>query len=184
MKEGYTLLIAHPDDELLWCWPVLKQVKKIVCASSDAFNPERKRYRERKLCLKEVGQRLEVEIVCLDANSEFYRMPTRAGELKKHAAELMRHLESPVFTHNPWGEYGHLDHIFCNQIAMASGLEVWTSDICQEINWLPLRQWKQGLKSHKIDLESFLDLKRIYDARKCWTWDFPVTTECGLLKLC
>src|SRR5277367_2819350 len=105
MKD-VTLLIAHPDDEALFCWPVLDRVKRIVCASSDRFNAERQWCRERGDCLRDVGKLLGAEIVCLDHSSEFYRLPTRTGELKLLAQTLMDQLrgEEIIFTHNAWGE--------------------------------------------------------------------------------
>jgi hypothetical protein len=110
MKD-VTLLIAHADDENLFCWPVLDRVKRIICASNDSENPERAWCKERGKCLDEVGELLGADVIQLPYNSEFYRLPTRDGSLKCAAVTIMGHLRGAetIFTHNAWGEYGHLD---------------------------------------------------------------------------
>jgi hypothetical protein len=123
-------------------------------------------------------------VICFNADSEFYRMPHRGGELKAFAEQLISMLKGPVFTHNAWGEYGSLDHILIHQIARASGLEVWSSDIAIEIDWLPIRQWLVGSERAAITPELFNELKSIYAARGCWTWSFEEPKECGIHQIC
>lgn len=183
MKD-WTVLIAHPDDELIFCWPVLKDAKKIVCASSDKNNPQRQWCRERRTCLEEVGRLIGSEVVCLDYDSEFYRLPHRTGELKRLAALLLAEIAGPVFTHNPWGEYGHMDHILLHQIACQSGREVWCSDTAIEVDWLPIRRKSTGFPLAYRDAELFAELRAAYDAKGCWTWSFDVPNECGVFQAC
>lgn len=191
MKD-VTLLIAHPDDEALFAWPVLERVKRIVCASNDAFNPERAWCAERGECMRDVAKLLGCEIVMHSNNSEFYRSQTRNGALKLIASDLAYAIGNPLvlFTHNAWGEYGNLDHILCHHIARTvqawTGCQLLVSDIAQEINWLPITAWKQGAlvpavsncpdeyrEEHQIDRDLFDRIKGIYDARGCWTWSWP-----------
>jgi hypothetical protein len=182
--DKYTILIAHPDDELLWMWPALENAKKIVCLSSDANNPERQWCKERRLCLREIGQKLNIEVVCFDHNSEFYRTSTRDSALKRLALEAMKELETPVFTHNQWGEYGHIDHILCNQIAMNSGCDVYSTDIAYDVNWLPIKPYVQYEKRHSMNIDQFRYLKEVYDKRGCWTWSHNPILECGVSRIC
>src|SRR5580700_439511 len=114
-----TLLIAHADDECIFLWPFLPRVKRIVCASSDLHNLSRAWCKERRYCLEEVGKLIGAEVVCLDHDSEFYRLPTRTGELKRLAQTLIDLLRGDeiIATHNAFGEYGHLDHILIHHIA-------------------------------------------------------------------
>lgn len=183
-SKDITLLIAHPDDEVLWCWPVLDRVERIICASSDQHNHERIWCKDRRLCLEEVGQMLGASVKCFDSDSEFFRLPARAGELKAVAQDLLTEMQSAstIFTHNPWGEYGHLDHILCHQIARISGMPVMTTDIAIEINWLPIRAQVPGRLIGRAQMDQGLydRLKALYDARGCWTWSFPPVTECGV----
>lgn len=208
MKD-ITLLIAHPDDEALFCWPVLDRVKRIVCASNDSENPERKWCRERGLCLEEVGKLLGAEVVHLPCASEFYRMHTRDGSLKSLATVLMGHLRGSeiIFTHNAWGEYGHIDHILCHHIARTvqarTGCELLVSDIAvtETPAWFPITPWIQSTNPvagpyrasssvmHEMRLDRHIDrplfdrIKQVYDNRGCWTWSFPVVERCRVYSL-
>ena len=201
MKD-ITLLISHPDDEAIFLWPFLDRVKRIVCASSDLNNPARTFCRERSLCLRDVCKLLGCEYAISHADSEFYRLPTRDGQLKAHALELMENLQSAeiIATHNAWGEYANLDHIICHYIARTvqaqTKCEVLVTDIAQEINWLPVRPWVQGTRTwkdvpgcaplpitHEIDRPLFDRTKAIYDARGCWTWSWEPQATCGVYSL-
>ena len=83
-----------------------------------------------------------------------------------------------VYTHNPWGEYGHLQHIEVNKIV---------NYICQKkkiklrvFGYYHLRTISRRnnfLKKHKISIEkkevlkkNFLLIKKQYIDNKCWTW--------------
>lgn len=194
MPRDITLLIAHADDEALFAWPVLDRVKRIVCASNDSQNPERVWCKERGICLEEVGELLGADVIQLPYNSEFYRLPTRDGQLKRLAETLLRHLADAeiVFTHNSWGEYGNIDHILMHHIARVwqaeTRRELLVSDIATEINWLPVRSWDQreaayNPSRHGIDRPLFDRIKSIYDKRGCWTWSFPVVERAMVYSL-
>ena len=203
MSRDITLLIAHPDDEALFCWPVLDRVKRIICASNDSQNPERIWCNDRGLCLEEVGKLLGAEVICLPMNSEFYRLPTRDESLKCLASTLLRHLAAAetVFTHNAWGEYGNIDHILMHHVARVwqaeTRRELLVSDIATEINWLPVRAWPQADSRElykyspdkpirdvfEIDRPLFDRIKAIYDARGCWTWAWEPVERCRVYSL-
>jgi LmbE family N-acetylglucosaminyl deacetylase len=212
--KDVTLLISHPDDEALFCWPVLDRAKRIICASNDSENPERAWCRERGKCLEEVAELLGADVIQLPYNSEFYRLPTRDWQLKRLAETLLRHMADAeiVFTHNAWGEYGNLDHLIVHHIARVwqaeTRRELLVSDIVTEINWLPVRAWKQGdpweidsyggnpnapdvasrrqkASPHTFELDRPLydRIKAIYDARGCWTWSFEPVERCRVYSL-
>ena len=201
-----TLLISHPDDEALFCWPVLDRVKRIICASNDSANMSRKWCSERGKSLDEVGELLGADVIQLQADSEFYRMPTRDGTLKRHCETLLRHLADAeiVFTHNAWGEYGNLDHILMHHIGRVwqkeTRRELLVSDIAvtEAPAWIPVTPWMQApiaqavmwekenekRYSHVIDRPLYDRIKAIYDARACWTWSFPVVERARVYSLC
>ena len=194
--KDITVLIAHPDDDLLFCWPVLDRVNRIVCASSDRYNIQRAWCKERRNCLRDVGEVLGAEVVIHDNDSEFYRAETRNGSLKRIMTDLLKAIEGAelLFTHNSWGEYFNLDHIICNQIGRMSGLPMLVTDIAQEVNWGPVRPWHQGtliehhgttlVSTHPpLDRARFDSLKAIYDRRGCWTWSHEPVSECGVYRV-
>jgi LmbE family N-acetylglucosaminyl deacetylase len=193
-----TLLIAHPDDEAIFLWPFLDRVKRIVCASNDAFNPDRAWCAERGLCLAEVGKLLGCEVVCHSNNSEFYRAPTRNGALHLICSDLLEAVQGAeiLATHNAYGEYGHIDHLLCHQIGRVHqhrhGGELLVTDIAVAAHpaWLPVLAWDQiqkadftGPTDHEIDMELFERIKAIYDARGCWTWSFPAQATCSAYSI-
>jgi len=178
MNRHITLLCAHPDDEVIFGWPVLQQAKKIICCSSDLNNPERAWCKDRKLALKEIGQKVGAEVICLDYNSEFYRLPTRDGSLMRLANDIFSLLEPEevLFTHNPWGEYGHLDHVLVHQIARRSGKRLLYTDISLEAGWLPSLMYLPTMPpvgSFTNEQKFYAECKAIYDKWNCWTWSKP-----------
>lgn len=84
-----------------------------------------------------------------------------------------------VFTHNPWGEYGHEEHVqlfrLVDQLRREIGFTLWMSNYCTNRS-LPLAQ--RYFSKDKIDFlrmptnvdyaEQVADIYRKYD---CWTWD-------------
>ena len=211
MKD-ITLLIAHPDDEALFCWPVLDRVKRIVCASSDLNAPGRPKGRGD--CLHKVGDLLGCEIAIFDNASEFYRLQTRPNDaLKQVALAIMEQLEDAeiIYTHNAWGEYGHLDHILCHHIGRTiqaqGGCELLCSDIAKEINWLPIVPWSMWCDFgdslanpaktsdgpmlsiddpatiFEIDRPLFERIKAIYDKKGCWTWNWEPQESCRVYSV-
>lgn len=178
MTRHITMLIAHPDDEVIFGWPVLKQAKRIVCCSSDLHNPERQWCKDRKLALKEVGDLVGAEVVCLDHPSEFYRTNARNGSLHRLVTEVLSLIkeEELLFTHNLWGEYGHLDHILVHQIGLYSGKKIVCTDITLGEGWMPVRNMVNPLSpvGHFMnDLSLYEKCKAIYDRYGCWTWNRP-----------
>jgi hypothetical protein len=177
-----TLLIAHPDDEVIFMWPFLQLAVRIVCCSSDANNPERAWCKYRKNALYEIASLIGAEVVCLDYDSEFYRVDARNGDLWKMSREVLSLLQSAdcVFTHNPWGEYGHLDHILVHQIARASGKKLIYSDMCVEAGWLPCTPWPSSRVPERFcvnDFSFYEKCKAIYERYGCWTWSKePIST--------
>ncbi len=186
-SKNITLLVSHPDDEIIFGWPVLKRAKRIVCIASDRFNAARAWCRERSQCLKDVGRLVGAEAVCLDYDSEFYHLPHRpAQRLKEMAREVHLALGTAdlIYTHNPWGEYGHMDHILTHYLAHVTGARILCSDMAHEVDWLPVKRWSFGPRIEDCTLNRWLydECKRIYDARGCWTWSEPPIEQCGLYR--
>jgi LmbE family N-acetylglucosaminyl deacetylase len=83
-----------------------------------------------------------------------------------------------VFTHNPWGEYGHEEHIQVFQVLNALreriGFRLWMSNYCTE-RALPLAMQHFAdapggyirLPADKAFAETVAD---VYKKHGCWTW--------------
>ena len=83
-----------------------------------------------------------------------------------------------VFTHNPWGEYGHEDHVqvfrALDHLRRRIGFTLWMSNYCTERSLpLAMRYLRSDpapyvrLPTDKALAEAIADVYRAHD---CWTW--------------
>lgn len=191
------LVMAHPDDEVIFGWPVLKQVSSILICSNDKNNPERAWCRYRYKALEEIGELLGIPVVSLDYDSEFYKLNARNGSLKRFIDDVLSHIDphaDTIFTHNWMGEYGHLDHILVYYIMLMvrnENIRLMTSDILlQSEEWLSFNQ--APLTGHpayryrsvtKNDLHLYDGCKAIYDKYGLWTWNQDPVLKCQTIIL-
>ena len=86
------MLFAHPDDEIIFGWPVLQDntlQKELLICSSDLNNPKRQKYSHRKEALFRLAHNLNIKCTCLDYDSEFYRLETRRESFSKMCAHVL-----------------------------------------------------------------------------------------------
>lgn len=83
-----------------------------------------------------------------------------------------------VFTHNPWGEYGHEDHILVHRaltdLRTDIGFNLWMSNYCSE-RALPLaKTYFDSVDPEYEELtvdKKFADqVAQVYRDAGCWTW--------------
>jgi hypothetical protein len=194
-----TTVIAHPDDEIIFGWALLKYTKKIIAVVDDKINSKFPQWKDRGLAFIEVGKKLNIETINLGYTSQFsVDSNTRKLEIiENQILELIKEKEY-IFTHNPWGEYGHPDHRFVYQIIkdnLKSNQKLIMSDIflsqhCKNkgidtkiIN--PIQFFAQKEKNYqkilidkyKIDAEFYYSIQEIYKKYKCWTWEKKIREE-------
>lgn len=180
MNKNLIMLIAHPDDEVIFGWMVLKQAKEIICCTNDN-NPsfpicstKKDNWINRQKALEEIGRLLEIRITNLGYNSDFYQLPDK--EIQKLSNEI-NHLiknEPVIFTHNSWGEYGHKDHILVHNLAKRSGIPLLVSDIKVENTEASKLYKKPNLTDYRTvsnDWNFYQKCKTIYEKYNCWTWN-------------
>jgi len=199
INKTILMVIAHPDDEIIFGWPIFQNPtikKKILCCSSDLNNPERVWCKHRKNALQKVCEIANGEkLICLDYNSEFYRLPTRNEDLKKMSRNVVDNIEKMdpfdyIYTHNFWGEYGHLDHILINNICFSLKRDIIVSDMFVKSNWLcynePPNLFKKNIEENEIvrniniDISLFPKYEKIYRDAGVWTWSSPINVACNL----
>lgn len=181
------MVFAHCDDELICGWPILQNPnikKSLLIVSSDRYNPDRKWCSHRKFVTQDLCKLLGINVCILDYNSDFYRLNHRDGKLAKAEQEILAWIKTNsfdgLFTHNPHGEYGHLDHIFLfNLLFRAVNDQILISDITIPSDWTKIEpkstRYANAYFSEKIDTvlldKSFYrKVMRFYETRGVWTW--------------
>jgi LmbE family N-acetylglucosaminyl deacetylase len=197
---GSLLVVAHPDDEILWFGSIVAEVDKIViCFLNDPAHPELAVARERVLA----DHPLSHKIVCLGADetrafnhanwprpettkyglrivkarkiARAYRLCFR--QLKKKLAPMIREAGS-VITHNPWGEYGHEEHVLVHRVvaklAGARNKDVWydnhASSWSEQLMRTYLDDAERPVVRRDVDTQAMESIADIYRRHGAWTW--------------
>ncbi|MCP5180437.1 MAG: PIG-L family deacetylase [Pseudomonadales bacterium] len=202
------LVVAHPDDEILWFSSLVRRVSKVVIcylatpgdeACTDArraveavfplenavflgltesmgFLAADWRYPQASpsgLVLGGTGERPVLPAF----NPDLYRQ--NAITLHERLRDLLQ--EAPVvITHNPWGEYGHEEHVQVHRVVTAlgeeCGFEVWFDNYASDRSAALMARTLAGRKllyeSAPTSPESVADIEALYRRLGCWTWPF------------
>lgn len=193
------VVVAHPDDESLWLSSVVASADRIVFCFGDPFERPKMSVARRQAvaALKLTGL---VDLRISESGAGFsvnwaLALPTDAGVEIADAAARMRYEAnypklvealrtvlvecSDVYTHNPWGEYGHAEHIQVYRAVAALqaefGYMIWFSNYVGAASW-PLAQrfgrqpsWTQR-RIVQPDLLTARRLMHIYRHYGAWTW--------------
>lgn len=197
MLARATLVVAHPDDEVLWFASVLQQVGRVVIAFRD-YAAEPELGRRRAAAMAELPYR-DLVALALPESGSFDRADWRdprpddqglalegPGETEARyranflslCAALRPLLDGcpDVLTHNPWGEYGHEDHVQVHRavalLRAELGFRQWTDLYCSDLSArlagrfasadVPVRRAVDGAAATRI--------AEIYRRHGCWTW--------------
>ena len=192
------MVMAHPDDEVIFGWPIIQLSGvdvHVLCCSNDKNNPSRVEFSKRKDALERLMAKLGFSFSCFNYDSEFYRMSTRDELLSNVLSMLMNQISSIkhdfVFSHNPLGEYGHIDHVLINQLVMSSCSRMLMTDMFIKSNWVPYGGFSEiqrrcffknenVVSGCKIDQAHYDMCKQVYVDHGCWTWSKPPITETKL----
>ncbi len=198
--EGSLLVVAHPDDEILWFGSIVDEVDRIVvCFLNDPAHPELAGARERVLA----EHPLRDKLVCLDMdetesfNHADWPRPetTRFGlrivkarriakryrlcyrQLEQKLAPMIREARS-VITHNPWGEYGHEEHVLVHRaatsLAVAENKDVWydnyASSWSEDLMRVYLDKSGPRIERRAVDSRAMDAIADVYRSHGAWTW--------------
>lgn len=198
--EGSVLVVAHPDDEILWFGSIVSKVDKIVvCFLNDPVKPALAESRRRTLR----AHPYTGKIVCLGLdetnsfNSAQWPRPettdyglrivksrkigtayrTCYRQLKEKLAPTIQNA-SNVFTHNPWGEYGHEEHVLVHRVTTSLAGEmkktVWygnyASNWSEDLMRLHLDSSVRQIVRGEVDAAALEEIADVYRANDAWTW--------------
>jgi len=199
MFEDSVLIVAHPDDDILWLSSVIDKVEKIVfCFNEEPVKPELGIARKKTIAEYPLSNVSTLDIAepqsfdKADWNepvtteyglklSKCQESDARYKATYEKLVSSVRNLvadRTNVFTHNPWGEYGHEDHVLVYQVLKALQMEfhytLWFSNYCSNRSVTLMNHYISGFHSEYECLPANLALaQRIADVfRKngCWTW--------------
>lgn len=152
MQGRRAVVVAHPDDEVLWLSSILKGAETIVfCFGDVQGNPKRSAARRRAVAalalpnltdlqIPESGAHKLVDWAQTQPTPYGIELAAGAGRARYEAnfAQLIAALRpvlagyGDVFTHNPWGEYGHPEHVQVYRAVCALqaelGFTIWFSN--------------------------------------------------------
>lgn len=193
------VVAAHPDDEILWLSAVLTQADPVVLCFGAPFGRPAKALARRRavaelglprladLAIPEAGvHRLaDWSNPVLIATGMAIRDPDAQSRYDANFDRLLVELRpllagaADVYTHNPWGEYGHADHVQVHRAVAALqaelGFTLWFSNyvapaslaLAQRIGAAPCWSGKRILCP---DVALAKRLRWTYQRRGAWTW--------------
>ncbi len=196
-RSNYALIVAHPDDEIIFASSLIKNAKKIIIIFSDYINnkiitngrkniqknfplkntiffniPQAKETKKKinwyKVIENEYG--IEGEKEFEDYRKNFINMKVRLID-ELYGIDFL-------YTHSPWGEYGHPEHIQVFKAVMYVS-QVIKSEVKVfgyfSSNNFPYLIEKQNLLTKKPEIRKtniplFMEIRNLYFNNNCWTW--------------
>lgn len=194
-------ILAHPDDEVLWGWPVMQDegTERHLLLVSDNHNGYCDR--ARNACCDIWPNQRRV----LHNASGFYRLRFRYAVLTLPMITQVIEVQIDrvitqvqpdyVFTHNPIGEYGHGDHrllfeLVCGHPAVK---KVLFTDICLankchvSYNEIP-KHIKDAFFTapkgeYELNMDWFNRCKQVYQRHRAWSWKGEPVSKCRLYEV-
>lgn len=204
--DSAALVVAHPDDEVLWFSSILDRVRRAVICYEDCddlpeLGPGRRRVmqaypltttrwlRRSEPCslpyadwsdpvATEFGMALNAKASSVSARAR-YEDAYRA--LSAELGEELRGI-THVFTHNPWGEYGHPDHVQVSRVVSdlgrQLGFQVWYSSYVSPRSLAFAAPFLARLSCNlRLSTAAKLaaEICALYKRHRCWTWHAELT---------
>ena len=196
------LVAAHPDDEILWFSSLLASVDLIVlCYLGELSNPEFGEFRRQALArfpLKEKMICLDLTALGVSRPKNFVsprfspfgielvadnRLPGKGQQhyesnfllLRKKLTDILGGYQN-VVTHNPWGEYGHEEHVqvyrAVKDLQASIGFNLWISNYCSTRTVGLVGQIANATEVVSLPTNSQLArrIMEIYQETQSWTW--------------
>ena len=125
--ENYAIVVAHPDDEILWFSSILSNARKIIIcfgpSNSEHITQARRKLkykfpianttwlelRESDCLLQGDWQKPKMTKFGIKLKRDNLKFQSNFGYLVSQLSQELIGIDN-VVTHNPWGEYGHEEH--------------------------------------------------------------------------
>lgn len=195
--KNCVVVMAHPDDEILWASSLLNGARKIVLCYGDS--PASVAVSEgRRALLADFPLPSVVSLGITEPNA-FQTADWQRAEENEHGilcgrntkayaqsfeavmAALEGHLQEGdiVVTHNPWGEYGHEEHVqvfrAVSRLKRQKGFRLFVTGYVSDrvLHFMERNMPRLGPTSALLPTDKDLGarLKRLYQAHRSWTWE-------------
>ncbi len=199
MLEKSAIVVAHPDDEILWFSAIAAKVDSIIiCFSKQPSRPDWTIGRENALASFPIQNTINLSLTAAESFNqaewaspvttrwglEISRSENAAARYKDNWSKLYNHLANRlqpyknIFTHNPWGEYGHEEHVqvfrVIQSLQQGIGFTLWCSNYCSNKSATLMNRHicaTIGISGHhETDKEIAKSVMRHYKRHNCWTW--------------
>lgn len=190
------VVVAHPDDEILWASSIARTVEEIICCYEDVpEKPGRGEARRRVLAeyplstvrslgLTEVGTFNTTRWDQPEETEHGVAVGEREPAYRANYTSLVRLLSEQlrgrpvVVTHNPWGEYGHEDHVqvfrALARLQREMGFSLWVFGyVGKKSKRLMERQIGEAKAVTAViptDRTLAYQVRDLYIRHGCWTW--------------
>jgi len=193
------LVVAHPDDEILWFSSIFAKVAEIViCFLELDPNPSLSNGRKKALanyplqsmsCLKVKESNVFNDENWSNPSASAYglkvegsrqctRMYKKNYTTLKHALNVKLAGYEHVFTHSPWGEYGHEEHVQLFKVVKAlqedKKFSLWYPNYVSNKSYQLLFNHVENFDSQWVSYPTpqrlTQEIKLLYEQNGCWTW--------------
>jgi LmbE family N-acetylglucosaminyl deacetylase len=192
------LVVAHPDDEVLWFSSALPFIRELIICFLD-FPPRPEWGKGRRSVLR-AHPISSTQTLGLTESGSFetaswpYPKPCGSGlyiedpvvrpryeanyELLVRAFRKKLDGQYPVLTHNPWGEYGHEDHVQVFRaleiVSKEKGFPLWIGHYCsnRSMGLASRYHWpgRQAGITLPVNRKLARSIAGLYKAKECWSW--------------
>jgi len=196
--EKSIIVAAHPDDEILWFSSILDGVDRVIICFL-RYKTKHEKSEGRKKALRDYPQK-NVSCLGLDESDAYWdadwqnpditpfgleiKNPSTGEDYRKNYYKLKMDLREKlenyrnVFTHNPWGEYGHVEHVqvyrAIKELQKEMGFAIWFSNYCSNKSYNLMLNYISGFNSEYVTLMTNKtlahDIRDLYKKYECWSW--------------
>lgn len=193
------LIVAHPDDDILWLSSIVDKVDDIVfCLNNNPSKPDRGSARKKILSEYPLSN---IHSLDLDEIGSYNKADWERPEITEYGLKLVKNKSADkayrevfqkllsklssrlsnvrtVFTHNPWGEYGHEDHVLVYRAVKALqskfNYNIWFSNYCSNRSLKLMNMYISGFNTEfemlSTNKELASSIAEIYKTNNAWTW--------------
>ena len=196
MSGKKKIIVAHPDDEVIFFSSILKSASKIIFCFSESQDKTvslgRKRIKKsfplKNVCFLNIKEanifneanwkypKKNLSSFILNKNRFAYQ--NNFVKLKSYLLKIISKGDT-IYTHNPWGEYGHEDHVLVfnviNSLKIKFKLSIFVNNYVsnKSYNFMRVNQYllSNTIQNKTIDKKLVNKLKKFYISNLCWTFD-------------